>query len=1412
MKKQKMRKLKSGLLTMMILCATSCFVACKPADSSSSESIENPAGSSSATDSSTLAGDSSIEDSTQSSADTSETPDTTAPVITINGEKSYTISSGESFTLPTATVIDDVDGDISATVYQVLADGAKFASLKDGVFTSNVGGRHEIVYYAEDKAQNEAYETIVVQVQTATDDEQKDNVSKDMAVLDESGATFFENFEQGPQNTLMKNAYKPYFTLTGDEKAISGNSLIIDYSELEKQTNRINLSSLMPYLKTGRWTVEFDVKLVSGEGFEDFFFAYNINGEESVNSYGKRYDLSDMEVGDVRHITYQKVFEILEEEEGQYYFYLYKVGTEYIESVLAFDNFTFRWEELPYTTYVPTLNELQEGFTYDWSDEKYATLGEPVQVTDIQDENVKNAIMSADGFGDRVMHLTSSSLLNGILSANNALFFEPNKVITLDINYYTVAKKGDSYLTVFNGDATNRTLQSDVFYEVGTPSKTSVRYITGSGETGFYFYTWDEGWDIYVGEITITIADRMDIDMKDQYKELTSDDLSNGYIFDMALGNIPYLQSGYCTIEYYELAKIPDAQEMNSTAQGYFTSGYALKMSGYAATTIECFNDKVQQGTLYGVEWLIWSKEELDGNIYLLALDAAKEQLPTDASAYRLGIVSLGNGMYRISGYIAGDNMAKYLAFYSARNFDFYVASLNIYTVDYAGFDSVTKETVEQGYTSNFNEKFVEIASANANNRWGMDNANWLLNVEMDYAGRLDLKFTKGVFETGKTYNMSLTVKREQKGDLCLLLMNGYGQQVGSAEFVEKQVENGYSELIAVFEAEETYAYAAVFNRAETVEKFQLARISLAVETDTRADENVTSEIVNGDGYVSNFANKKFAFGGSAVVNSEKISNNYTYYILQESGKTPEFDLLSLNNTFIAGNTYRLTFTASVIRGGTLVVLTKGVNGQIGEAHLAIALETNDGDDAYTYEFIAPEGCLQISVFCMDGIQEMYLKSIALVKVEIPDTFQPALGTVDAINIHFETSDSNAQVMTGIDGVDASETAYLHVSLAQYGYLDFLNFANVMDVGKKYTLTFNAYESTGAMLVLLQMDETNAQIGATYANLNKIDLGNGYYTFESTFTALENLHNVRIFVLDGAVQEMYISTVTLTEIEDISTGISAVNLLPVTSDTDVQITTGITGIDTSNTSYLHITLSKYENLWFENFNCAIEAGKKYTFAFDAYESIGAMMVLLQINDLGTQVGNAYTSFAKRDLGNGYYTFDATFTALEGASNVMIFVLDGETQKMYISAVQLAEAKGIQVNAADLLPFTSDIDAEITTGITGVDESDTAYWYINLEQYGYVDFVNFAGAFVASETYTLTFEAYETVGASLVLLQLDENNTQVGDSYVAFAKEDLGNGYYRFSATFMATENVNNVRVFVLEGAMQEMYVTCVTLI
>ena len=1265
MTKQKLKKLKISLVTMLMLCATACSAACLPTNNSSLDTTQNSTNSSSSIGGSSSE-NSSMENSSQSSTETPEPPDTTAPTITINGEKSYTIAIGEALTLPTATVVDDVDGNISDTVYLVLADGAKFATLKDGVFTSNVGGKHEIIYYAEDKAQNEAYETVVVQVQTATAEEEKENVSKEMTALNESGATFFENFEAGPQNTLMKNAYKPYFTLTGTEDAISGNSLIIDYADLEKQTNRINLSNLMPYLKTGRWTVEFDVKLVSGVGFDDFVFAYNINGEASVNSYGKRYDLSDMEVGEVRHITYQKVFEIIEEEAGQYYFYLYKVGTEYFESVLAFDNFTFRWEELPYTTYVPTLNELKEGFTYDWSNEKYATLGEPVQVADIADEGVKTAITNAEGFGERVMHLTGSSLLNGILSAHNPLFFEPNKVVTLDINYYAVAKNGDSYLTVFNGDATNRTLQADIFYDVGSPSKTSVRYITGSGETGFYFYTWDEGWDIYVGDITITIADRMDIDMTGQYKELTSEELSAGHTFDMSAGNLPYLKSDYTDVEYYAREKTPDNAEMNDNAKAYFTSGYALKVCGYAATTLECFNNKVEQGKLYGVEWLIWSKEALDGNIYLLALDAAKEQLATEASAYRLGIVALGDGMYRITGYIAGDNMAKYLAFFSARNFDFYVASLSVYTVENAEFETVTKDAVEQGYTTNFNEKFVGITSANASNRWVKDEDNRLLNVEMDYAGCLNLKFTQGLFEDGKTYKLNLTVKRVQKGDLCLLLMNEAGQQVGSAEFVETVGANGYSELLAVFEAEETYAYAMVFNRTETVDKFQLSAISLALETDARIEENVTSELVNGDGYVSDFANKKFALGGSAVVVSEVVDENYTYYILQESGKTPEFDLLSLNNTFIAGNTYRLTFTAKVVRGATLVVLTKGINGQIGDAYPTVALESNNGYDTYTHEFTAPEGCLQISVFCIDGIQEMYLTGITLTKIEKTEEEQPSdtIGVRDMLPV---TSDTNAQIVNGIAGVDESQTAYWHISLAQYGNLDFLNFAGKLETGKKYTLSFDAYEATGAMLVLLQMNEAGTQVGDTYANFGKKDLDNGYYTFEATFTAVEGANNVRIFVLDGSLQDMYISSVALVEEKGVS--VNAADMLPFTSDTSAQIVNGITDVDNSDTAYLHVSLAQYGNLDFTNFAGMFTAGETYTLTFEAYETVGASLVLLQMDATNTQVGDLVV-FGKEDLGNGYYKFSATFTALEGVNNMRVFVLDGALQEMYIKVVAL----------------------------------------------------------------------------------------------------------------------------------------------
>ncbi|MBT6462457.1 MAG: DUF5011 domain-containing protein, partial [Opitutae bacterium] len=86
------------------------------------------------------------------------TPDTTAPVITLIGDASVTISAGDSYTDAGATASDDTDGDISANI------------TPDGAVIANTPGTYTLSYDVSDAAGNAATQvtrTVIVQDTTA---------------------------------------------------------------------------------------------------------------------------------------------------------------------------------------------------------------------------------------------------------------------------------------------------------------------------------------------------------------------------------------------------------------------------------------------------------------------------------------------------------------------------------------------------------------------------------------------------------------------------------------------------------------------------------------------------------------------------------------------------------------------------------------------------------------------------------------------------------------------------------------------------------------------------------------------------------------------------------------------------------------------------------------------------------------------------------------------------------------------------------------------------------------------------------------------------------------------------------------------------------------------------------------------
>ncbi|WP_298347020.1 immunoglobulin-like domain-containing protein, partial [uncultured Algibacter sp.] len=71
-------------------------------------------------------------------------PDTTAPVITLNGNASIDLNVGGTYTEQGATATDDLDGDITAGI------------VIGGVVDTNIGGTYLITYDVSDAAGNAA--------------------------------------------------------------------------------------------------------------------------------------------------------------------------------------------------------------------------------------------------------------------------------------------------------------------------------------------------------------------------------------------------------------------------------------------------------------------------------------------------------------------------------------------------------------------------------------------------------------------------------------------------------------------------------------------------------------------------------------------------------------------------------------------------------------------------------------------------------------------------------------------------------------------------------------------------------------------------------------------------------------------------------------------------------------------------------------------------------------------------------------------------------------------------------------------------------------------------------------------------------------------------------------------------------
>ena len=697
--------------------------------------------------------------------------DETAPVITVAGNpQSLTVELNQPLTIPTATAVDDVDGEVTVESFCETTTGA----LVDGVFQTDVLGEHLLTYYAFDAADNETYVDIVITVTSDTYAETADVTGHNgLTILDGEG-TFKENFEKGWQSPLIQKAVLNEAVVKAGEQSINGNSLVIDYTQCVAKENRVFLNTVP--IRDGIWTLSFDVKLISGVADSDFYVGYVKEGE--VDSKDQQFPLNDMKVGDVKRIEYKQLLNL--DENGQYYFHFFEYMRD-MQAVLAFDNFEITYEAAPsYTEVVPTLDQAKAGFTYDWANNYMSvTSGMPEEVSKIENADAKAAIEGAtSGFGTSVMHLTGNGAhdLSALDKTLNADLFQKGWVYTFEIDYYAVSL-GSHYMLAYDGTSGNNAFKANPF-SVGL-GKATIEYTVGANDNKLTFYG---DMDVYLGNFKLTMAEP--VETREDFHTVTNAEMmaDGGYTFDWSANNIVEISSNS---KYLEISKMEDTTLAAAlTATDAFANGYAMKFSGTSSSYINCLNGLLVAGNKYTVSFDAY--QVVAGSVAVLLMDADGAQL---GGAVSFVLEDNGNGTTKYTATFTATAETAQVNLYILTECELYLANLTLIEKE------PSASVVEHTYSGtkvwsdlNGGSKGTQVATPEAvkgNDGFADD---YTLQMTSDYATS-EMFQVGSLIPSGETFkSLTLTVHyyvvEGFSGRICL--------QIDSAAFPDMETSAGY--------------------------------------------------------------------------------------------------------------------------------------------------------------------------------------------------------------------------------------------------------------------------------------------------------------------------------------------------------------------------------------------------------------------------------------------------------------------------------------------------------------------------------------------------------------------------------------------------------------------------------------------
>lgn len=325
------------------------------------------------------------------------------------------------------------------------------------------------------------------------------------------------------------------------------------------------------------------------------------------------------------------------------------------------------------TTY-PTLEELANGYTYDWEN-TYTSVsnGEVVAVADIEDETVRNALLAnPTKFGANVMHLISSGehTIQAISAKVNADYFKVGYKYEIEFDYYAPTV-GTNYFIAFDNTSGNATVASS-FMTAGEVNTASLSFVVNENSPyAFTLYTGNDDIDVYIGNLTFTYTP-----IRADYHTLTKTEIAAGYTYDWGDNNL----LAFDIAKYVNVSELEDESLKSALSVASFGEGYAMGLIYDSATSLTVMNfltPYIASGKTFTVSFDAHVVSG-QGNLRILQLVNGKQH----NSSAKFTVTQNVDGTYHYTAsFSIYDDTVEELGWYGTGNYELYLANFTVQAV-----------------------------------------------------------------------------------------------------------------------------------------------------------------------------------------------------------------------------------------------------------------------------------------------------------------------------------------------------------------------------------------------------------------------------------------------------------------------------------------------------------------------------------------------------------------------------------------------------------------------------------------------------------------------------------------------------------------------------------------------------------